>query len=88
MRSWLPLASLLCLAACEDEGGPGTMCDDICDVLVQPCEYTAFPTVASCEQGCAYSKSEGADIEGYLACVQEAKCDTFAVVECERSHGI
>ncbi len=87
MRAWLPLV-LLVLAACEDEGGPNSMCDDICDELVQSCDYAAFPSVESCEQGCAYSKSEGADIEGYLNCVEAAECNTFEIVGCERAYGI
>ena len=41
----------------------------------------------SCEEGCVYKQEEGADIEGQLACIQEAECNEFTVIECENTYG-
>jgi hypothetical protein len=51
------------------------------------CEYDAYPTRDSCEEGCAYEQSVGADMDGELSCIQRASCDTFEVVACERHFG-
>jgi hypothetical protein len=64
-----------------------TTCDELCDQLYQTCEYDAYPSYESCQQGCAYSQSEGADVEGELSCVTKAGCDTFAILECEHKFG-
>lgn len=66
----------------------GQTCDSLCRELVQTCDYQAYPTLESCMEGCGYYESEGADVEGQLACVQAAACDTFAIVECEHAYGL
>ena len=77
---------LLALCACAQEPPP-TACTTVCDELVDSCEYAAFPTMESCLQGCGYWETEGADVDAYLTCVQDAECNTFAIVECEHEHG-
>ena len=72
---------------CASSDGPVSMCQQLCDELVNECSYPAFPELESCLQGCGYNEAEGGDTEAHLACVQEAACDTFAVVECENHHG-
>lgn len=76
------LLLLACGAAVEKEP-----CELLCDELYQTCEYDAFPTYESCLQGCAYQQSEGADMKGQQACVDQAECDTFAILECEHTYG-
>ncbi len=78
---------LLLLACAPDRLPADSPCADLCRVLVEDCGYQAFPTFSSCQEGCLHADHEGADIEGELACVQEAACDTFAIVECEHAHG-
>jgi hypothetical protein len=81
----LPLLVLLfgCGNAAED-----STCRDLCIELVTNCEYAAFPSVESCQQGCEYNAVQGADIEGQSECVIAAECDTFAIVECEHVFGL
>lgn len=77
------------LTACSGSGvGQDTTCDDLCDTLVNDCAYAAFPNLGSCLDGCAFYQEEGADVGGQLACVDEAACDTFAIVECEHEFGL
>ena len=90
MRITPLLVSSLLLAACEEgaNDGPSEQCDDLCTVLVTDCEYGAYPRYESCLQGCAWYEDQGADVAGELSCVQEADCDTFAIVECEHTYGM
>jgi hypothetical protein len=84
----LSLGSLLFLTACGPSSSGNGPCDQLCDALVIDCSYAAFPTHSSCESGCLYNEAEfGADIEGEVACVEEAECDTFKILECEHSYG-
>lgn len=76
----------LTLAACGEPVSAST-CDALCTQLVQDCEFGAYPTYESCEQGCLFAESEGADIEGEQACIARAECDTFAILECEHTFG-
>ena len=78
---------LLLLFGCAGGGAPLTACDQLCDELMDECSYPAFPSLESCRQGCAYNETEGADTDEHLACVEEAACNTFAIVECENQHG-
>ena len=86
-RLWARGAVLLVLTACTGSG-VGATCEVLCRELVQTCDYQAFPSLASCMDGCDYAEAEGADIEGQLTCIQDAACDTFAVVECEHTYGL
>lgn len=90
MRPILPLLMLLCATACDPESGDNTSanCQDLCDELVDSCEYGAYPRFDSCLQGCAWYEKQGADVAGELACVQDAACDTFLIVECEHEYGL
>ncbi len=78
---------LLLLCSCHSDSAPITPCQQLCDELMDECNYPAFPDPESCLQGCAYNENEGADTEAHLTCVEEAACDTFAIVECENHHG-
>ena len=75
------------LAGCPTSSAPVTACDQLCDVLVDECGSPAFPSHDSCMQGCGYNETEGADTQAHLTCVDEAACDTFAIVECENQFG-
>lgn len=77
---------LLLLLACGPAAEKET-CELLCDELYQTCAYDAFPTYESCLQGCAYQRSEGADMKGQQACIEAAECDTFAILECEHDFG-
>ncbi len=77
----------LLLSACPGGTGSVTACDQLCDALVEECGYAAFPSYDSCLQGCGYNQNEGADTEAHLACVDEASCDTFGIIECENQFG-
>ena len=72
------------LLACGEET-TASSCEDLCQELVNTCGYEAYPTFESCLQGCNYRVERGADITDELTCVQEAACDTFAVIECEHA---
>lgn len=85
MRLGVWIAAVGVLASC---GGPEVgPCNDLCDALVIDCNYDAFPSYDSCLQGCLFDAEQGADVEGELVCVEGAACDTFAILECEHSHG-
>jgi len=77
MWAWLLLLS------CKQ----AVICEDLCRDLVVGCNYDAFPSLQSCEVGCAYNEKQGADIEGQLSCVEKAECDTFRILECEHRFG-
>ncbi len=79
--------ALVLLTSCETESESSTTCDDICEELYNVCLYEAYPTLDSCQQGCLYEESEGADMESYLTCIEEAACDTFEILDCERELG-
>ena len=84
MNNFLFLSALF--LGCSSGGTPST-CYTLCQELVQTCDYDAFPTFQSCEEGCVYKQEEGADIESQLTCIQEAECNEFAVIECEHTYG-
>ena len=80
-------ASLAFMVQAGCAATPATSCELLCDQLMGACGYAAYPSVDSCLQGCFYNEDEGADTDAHLACVEEAACDTFAIVECENQHG-
>jgi hypothetical protein len=82
------LVAIFILASCTTESGPASPCYNLCQELVQTCEYSAYPSFSSCEEGCLYYQEEGANIEEQLTCIQEAECNEFAVIECENEHGV
>ncbi len=85
MRFWMAFCfPLLGCTSAEDGGG---VCHDLCTELVGICGYAAFPDMTSCLDGCAYEASEGQDVRAQAICVQNAACDTFAILECENTHG-
>ena len=77
---------LFLLLACATTEEKQT-CEQLCDELVQTCEFGAYPSYESCAQGCAYQRSEGADMRGQLRCITNAACDEFAILECEHKFG-
>jgi len=87
MRWSFVLIPFLFACSPESEIEDGT-CSSMCDELQGACAYDAFPDVESCLEGCLYSESEGADIEAQLACILQAECDTFEILECENQHGV
>ena len=78
---------LFLLFGCVAPAEPPSLCEDLCEELMNECNYPAFPDRDSCQQGCLYNETEGADTAAHLTCVEEAACDTFAIVECENHHG-
>jgi hypothetical protein len=77
---------LLLVVGCQPE--EVTTCEALCDHMVNECEYDAYPSMDSCEQGCAYSQSEGADVDKEQQCIAKANCDTFGILECEHKFGL
>jgi hypothetical protein len=62
-------------------------CDDICEELYVSCRYDAFPSLDSCLQGCLYDAENGLDVEPALACFEDARCDTFEILNCQNRFG-
>ncbi len=89
MRTLLPLL-MLALLGCPAESVTGASedCDALCEELVETCGYRAYPRFESCLQGCAWYEEQGADVPEELACVQDAACDTFLIIECEHEYGL
>ena len=84
----LLLVTLALAAGCDREGAdPSGPCSDLCTTLIDDCRYAAFPTFGSCEQGCTFTASEGADVHEQATCVADAGCDTFAILECQHAYG-
>lgn len=71
------------------KGAPAEVeaCQALCDELVSACGYAAYPDYDSCLLGCAYDAEQGADVDAERTCIEQAQCDTFAVVDCAREHG-
>lgn len=82
------MLALLWLLGCNGDTAVDPECQGLCDELVVSCEYDAFPTYDSCMEGCLYDKKKKADIAGELTCIQDASCDTFAVLECQHRYGV
>lgn len=80
-----PALALALLAACTTSVPP-TPCGEMCDELVSSCSYAAYPSFESCLQGCEYEQSNGRDVAGQQACVSDAECNTFEIVECEHAY--
>ena len=83
-------AASLALAGCSGGGSSAALdgpCGDMCRELVQDCSYAAFPTVESCYEGCLWADENGGQITEQQACVEQAECNTFAIVECEHAYG-
>jgi hypothetical protein len=75
----------VCLAggslACQTE------CEALCQELVLTCGVEAYPSLASCEEGCLYEEDQGANTTEFLSCVERADCDTFRILECQNDFG-
>ena len=80
----LLLATLL--SACQESTEYG-ICSEVCQELYQQCDYAAYPSYDSCLEGCAYNEERGADMVEQFACVQNAECNTFEIIECEHQYG-
>ena len=83
MRWWL---SVVALGGCPGPA-PGGTCRDLCAVLMFDCGFEAYPDPGSCEQGCRFEASLGADLRSLEACVADAGCDTAEVLSCSRAYG-
>jgi hypothetical protein len=81
-----PLFWLLWVGCSTPQTGAAPECDSLCDELVSTCGLAAYPDKDSCLQGCGYNLEKGYDIEGQAACVVEAACDAFGIVECENRY--
>jgi len=87
MRRILMAMALPFLGCTGTDSMGGGACEDLCMELVGVCSYEAFPDMTSCLDGCAFDASEGQDVEAQAACVEEAVCDTFAILECQNQSG-
>ncbi len=76
---------LLLWLGCDSQTANEKACDDICQELSVNCGYEAYPDFGSCQQGCLFEADKGEDMQAELSCLQEAECDTFAVIDCENS---
>jgi hypothetical protein len=75
------------LTGCWSSASVDGACDELCDELFNECQYDAYPSLPSCLQGCEYAASEGADVDAQRACIVNAGCDTFEILECEHTYG-
>jgi hypothetical protein len=88
MRRHFILGAILLTVACGGKEEPDQVCSDMCSVLVRDCSFAAYPSEASCVEGCLYNQEQGADVAAQLECINDAEsCDTFAIAECEHAHG-
>lgn len=78
------LVWIVLLSACGGDEASG-VCEKACDILVVDCAYSAYPTMDSCMQGCEWRAKQGASMQDDLACIEEAQCDTFAIIECQHA---
>ncbi len=62
-------------------------CVSLCDELVEACSYNAYPTTESCMAGCADQVEDEAELFELEACILDAECDTFAIIECQNHFG-
>lgn len=85
---WKGILLIGVIACATEKATVESACNDLCNELQGTCDYDAFPDYRSCREGCAYYQEEGVDIEEQLSCVQDAECDTFAVLECENQYGL
>ena len=76
---------LSCLVGCLET--PEQACDSVCNELVVYCETDAYPSLASCRQGCEHSWDQGADVDREAACIAESECNLFDILECEHAYG-
>ena len=89
--SLVALAMLL-LSACDPRNDRGDAtgwdgCADICNELVSICSYDAYPTEESCIEGCAFEDDQGGRMGDLGRCIDDAGCDTFEILACQRAHG-
>lgn len=70
--------------ACQ-QATPETACDTVCTELVSVCKLAAYPSLESCVQGCAFEAELGVDVAAQGACIADAECNTFAIVECDHA---
>ena len=80
------VAGFAWMTACTSGATSASPCGTMCSELVTNCQYAAFPSFDSCVQGCEFNESEGADVRGQRDCVDEAACNTFAILECEHAY--
>lgn len=66
---------------------PKAVCESVCDELVVQCDIAAYPSSASCVEGCLYDAGLGAPIHTFEDCVADAQCDEFTIVQCSRAFG-
>jgi hypothetical protein len=66
---------------------PEQRCDEVCQELVVRCETEAYPSLDSCQQGCANSWEKGANIDAESSCISDAECNLFEILECEHAYG-
>lgn len=83
-RAWILVFVAL---GCSTETADDATCTEMCQELVQSCEFAAYPSYESCMQGCAYARKEGGDMDAERTCILEAECDEFAVIDCEHAYG-
>jgi len=79
MRTLLVCALFLTACSTPEERA----CDDMCSELVYTCDYDAYPTLASCLQGCILEAEDGTDVQAKEDCILAANCDTFTIIECQ-----
>lgn len=79
------MITLLWLLACASPEEKA--CTAMCEQLVYDCDYQAYPSLASCEQGCAYEVGLGVDVFAEQECLETAACDTFEVLNCVNRFG-
>jgi len=88
MKITLTLLSML-FTGCVSERAENTECQNLCDILVQDCAYSAYPTLTSCWEGCAFAQEQDEyDVDGHTTCVEGANCDTFAILECSHEYEV
>jgi hypothetical protein len=63
-------------------------CVSLCDELVETCSYSAYPTTESCMAGCAEQVEDEVELFELEACILDAECDTFAIIECQNQFGV
>lgn len=78
---------LLLLSCATSVNDVEQACQDMCRNLVQDCGIEAYPSYQSCTQGCLYESDQGGDVVAQWACIEDAACVEFEIIECQAAHG-
>ncbi len=78
--AFVALVLVAAAVGCKKESA----CQTLCNTMVNDCNYSAYPSLESCVQGCNYDEQQGVDIAAESTCLDKTSCDPIGAVECAR----